>query len=165
MVKIIDKISVICGIVGSYATGFLLFFIIVNVLLRFVLSKSFNWMTEMEWHFFGLIFLLGGSYNILKDKHVRVDFFYDGFPEKWKTFMNLTLHIIFLIPWAMVGIYTCFIYASNSFYIREESSNPGGLSAMYPIKYCIVLCFGLIFIQAFSEIIKEGQTLYQKWNT
>jgi TRAP-type mannitol/chloroaromatic compound transport system permease small subunit len=163
--ELIDKFTSLLGTLGSLFSGLLLLLIIFDVFLRFLFSVSLNYLLELEWHFFGLIFLLGGGYNVLKDKHVRVDFFYEHFSEKKKDIINLFFHFIFLIPWSLVGIYTCYIYASNSFYIRESSPNPGGLAVIYPIKYIVVLCFVFILLQGLSEIFKTINRLKKTWNT
>jgi TRAP-type mannitol/chloroaromatic compound transport system permease small subunit len=42
----------------------------------------------------------------------------------------------------------------NSWSIREVSPDPGGLPR-YPLKAVILVCFGLLLIQAVSELIKE----------
>jgi TRAP-type mannitol/chloroaromatic compound transport system permease small subunit len=165
MTRIIDKISESCGKLGGIAAFILLFFIVGNVILRFIFTKNFNFMLELEYHLFGMIFLLGGAGNILSDKHVRVDFFYSHFSDKVKSTVNLVMHILFLIPWTLMGIYTCTKYAANSFYIREASANPGGLPALYPVKFLIVLCFIILLLQAISEIIKQIRYLSRQWKS
>jgi TRAP-type mannitol/chloroaromatic compound transport system permease small subunit len=114
---------------------------------------------ELEWHFFGLIFLLGSAYTLQMDKHVRVDVFYNNFSEKQKGVVDLLGTLFLLIPWCIVGISTCYNYASNSFYIKEQSPNPGGLPAWYIIKYFIVLSFVLLLIQACILIYEKIKLL------
>ncbi|MFZ1703352.1 MAG: TRAP transporter small permease subunit [Saprospiraceae bacterium] len=165
MTRWIKNITIWSGLVSSYSTLVLLVLIMIDVFLRTFLSQSYNVLMELQWHFFALIFLLGGSYNILTDKHVRVDFFYEDFSQRNKNLVNFIFHILLLIPWSLVGIYTCYQYASNSFYIREASANPGGLTAIYPIKYIVVLCFVLVLLQGVSEIISLGKNIKNTWNT
>ena len=137
----------------------LIFLICLDVLQRYLFNQTFNWLIELEWHFFGLLFLLGSAYTLQQDKHVRVDVFYSGFSESKKAAVDLVCTVLLLIPWCIVGIMTCYKYASNSFYIREGSPNPGGLPAIYIIKFCIVLCFFLILLQAISMIVNQTKTL------
>lgn len=160
-----DRLSIVCGKAGAVATVILLALVMSDVVFRFIFSKSFNWLIELEWHVFGLIFLLGGSFNIRTDKHVRVDFFYGNFSEKRKSLVNLILHLLFLMPWTLIGMATCYKYAGNSLYIREASPNPGGLPAMYPIKYVVVFCFLLMFLQAITEVWKEIKSLQSAWKS
>ena len=137
----------------------LVLLICLDVLQRYVLNLTYNWVIELEWHLFGLIFLLGSAYTFQEDKHVRVDLFYNNFSEKKKAWVDTLGTIVLLIPWCIVAIMTSYNYASNSFYIKEGSPNPGGLPAMYLIKFCIVIGFILLLIQALLMIYKNLKIL------
>jgi len=147
------------GTASAWLNVVLVLLICIDVLMRYLLNQSFNWVIELEWHIFGLIFLLGSAYTLQKDKHVRVDIFYNDFSEKKKALVNLLGSISLLIPWCIIAIQTCIKYASNSFYIKENSPNPGGLPAMYVIKYFIVLGFILLLLQGVVIIIQQIKTL------
>lgn len=165
MMNKIRHISIFSGRLGGWAAIVLLCLVVINVILRFVFQKSFNALMEMEWHLFGLIFLLGGCHSLLMDKHVRVDFFYADFSQKLKNTINLFFHCVLLLPWIWVGLTTCYRYADNSFYIKESSPNPGGLPAMYPIKYLIVLSFLLLLLQVVSDIYYLAKELKNSWKS
>jgi TRAP-type mannitol/chloroaromatic compound transport system permease small subunit len=150
MGRINDILHAIIAWVGkksSLLNFALIVLIIVDVFQRYLLNKTFNWVLELEWHFFGLIFLLGSAWTFQEDKHVRVDVFYTNFSERTKAWINLLGTVFLLIPWCVVGIITCYKYAANSFYIREGSPSPGGLPAWYVIKFAVVLGFVLLVLQ------------------
>nr|HMP32114.1 TRAP transporter small permease subunit [Saprospiraceae bacterium] len=95
-----------------------LYFVLVNlifldVLIRFLTDKSQIWIGELEWQIFALLFLIGMSYALQSDKHVRVDLFYNKFKPKTQNVIDVIGHLIFLIPWCMVVIYTSYKYAAN----------------------------------------------------
>lgn len=125
------------------------------MLQRYLFNQTFNAVLELEWHFFGFVFLLGSAYTLQVDKHVRVDVFYANMSEKNKATIDILGNLFLLIPWCVVGIVTCYKYASNSLYIHESSPNPGGLPAWYVIKFGIVLCFILILLQGFIASIQK----------
>ncbi len=133
----------------------LVLLICLDVIQRYIFNQSHNVILELEWHIFSLVFLLGSAYTLQMDKHVRVDVFYHKFNAKTKAIVDILGSVFLLIPWCIVGIITCYKYASNSFYIKENSPNPGGLPAWYVIKYCIVLCFVLLMVQGFLLIYKK----------
>lgn len=93
------------------------------------------------------------------DKHVRVDVFYHSFSPKTKALIDILGSLILLIPWCIIGIMTCHKYAANSFYINENSPNPGGLPAWYIIKYFIVICYILLMLQALLLIFEKVKSL------
>ena len=160
MHKIISMGENIIASIGKWSSWLNLVMVLLicaDVALRYIFRLSANWIIELEWHLFGLIFLFGSAYAYQMDKHVRVDLFYTKWSKKTKAWVDIAGNIIFLIPWCMVGIITCYKYASNSLYIRERSPNPDGLPAMYIIKYCIVAGFILLLIQAITDIYRKIQ--------
>ena len=126
---------------------------------RYLFNQTFNWVLELEWHFFGLIFLLGSAYTFQNDKHVRVDVFYHKFSERNKAIVDLLGSVFLLLPMCILGVVTCYKYAANAFYIRENSPNPGGLPAWYVIKYIVVLCFVMLILQGLIDIWKQIKTI------
>lgn len=158
MILLFDRLNFLIkriGEVSSWLNLFLVFIICLDVLQRYVLNTSYNWILELEWQVFGLVFLLGSAYTFQMDKHVRVDIFYNSFTEKWRNLIDVLGTLLLLIPWCLMGIVTCYNYASNSFYIRECSPNPGGLPAWYLIKFMVVISFVLLMLQGIIVVIQK----------
>lgn len=155
---IIEKI----GNAVSWLNVALILLICLDVLFRYFFSFSKNWILELEWHMFALVFLLGSAYALQEDKHVRVDVFYQNFSEKTKTIINLLGTLTFLIPWCYLVITTSYKFANNSWYIKEGSNQPGGLPARYVIKGMIVIGFILLAMQGISFMIKYSIQLIRK---
>ncbi len=131
----------------AWLTTILVLLICLDVVLRYLFSASQIWMTELEWHLFAIIFLIGAAYTFQQDAHVRVDLFYTNYSEKGKAWINLLGILLFLIPWTLVLIRASNKYAYYSFRIGETSPDPGGLPGRWLIKYAIVIAFVLLFIQ------------------
>jgi len=155
----IERLSVKSGKWISWATTALVILICIDVLQRYLFNYSKNWILELEWHLFALIFLIGAAYTLKEDKHVRVDLFYAQFSKKKKAWIDLIGSIFFLIPWCFLVIVKSFDYALNSFSFREGSANPGGLPALYIIKFCIVLGFILLMLQGIAICLKSILTI------
>ena len=155
----IDKFIENVGKVTSWLNVFLIGLICLDVLFRYFFSFSKNWILELEWHMFAVIFLLGSAYALQVDKHVRVDVFYQRFSAKTQIIINLIGTVVFLIPWCYLVITTSFKFFSNSWYIREGSPQPGGLPARYVIKGMIVIGFILLALQGLSLLIRYVKEL------
>lgn len=108
---------------------------------------------------FAVVFLLGSAYALQKEKHVRVDVFYQRFSKKTQTIINLVGTIIFLLPWCYLVIITSSKFVNNSWYIREGSPQPGGLPARYVIKGMIVVGFVLLALQGVSLLVRYSKEL------
>ncbi len=151
---LIDQTIEFIGRLTSWITLILVILIVVDVFMRYFLDNSKMWMVELEWHFFSILFLLGASYTLLHDKHVRVDVFYEKFKPETQKKINKIGMLIFLIPWSILILSTSGDYVVNSFSFKESSSQPGGLPARYIIKSFIWLGFFLLLLQGISELIK-----------
>jgi TRAP-type mannitol/chloroaromatic compound transport system permease small subunit len=139
----------------SYLYFGLIILICFDVAMRYIFSKSQVWIGELQWHIYAVLFLIGLSYTLQNDKHVRVDLFYNGFSDRTKNIIDILGNILLLIPWSVVVMYTAYNYASNSWYIKEASPNPGGLPAKYIIKFMIVIAFALFLVTGINEVAKK----------
>lgn len=141
------------GRAAAWLTTLLMLLVCFDVVVRYLFNETQAWIMELEWHIFGLIFLLGAGYAFRHDRHVRVDLFYAKFSPKDKALVNLIGGVLFLIPWTAVLIYVSFEYATIAYLIGEGSPDPGGLPARYIIKYAITAGMGLLFLQGLASII------------
>jgi TRAP-type mannitol/chloroaromatic compound transport system permease small subunit len=130
-----------------------------DVVTRYVFDASSIAIQELEWHIFSVIFLLGAAYTLKHDRHVRVDVFYHNFSEINKARVNFFGHLLSLIPFAILVIWSSQDFVVNSFNAGEVSGDPGGLPFRYAIKACIPLGFLLILLQSVSLLYKSFQTM------
>ena len=157
----IDTINEWAGRIIAWLTSILVIFMCYDVLMRYFFNQTSIWITELEWHLFALIFLIGAAYTLKHDAHVRVDVFYTKFNPTKKAIINILGTIFFLIPFCLIIIKSSFSYAEMSFNIGERSPDPGGLPARYIIKGSITFGFGLLLIQAIGEVIKSSLILIE----
>ena len=146
------------GRLGAFFNILLPFVILLDVFLRYLFSISFPWLFELEWHLFGLIFLLGAAQTYSVNKHVRVDLFYSKWGNTNKNWVDLIGNIVFLIPFSLMGLFFASKFAYNSFLILETSPDPGGLPLRFIIKSFIPIMFLSLFIQAIQNL----KDLYKK---
>ena len=149
--KIISK----TGKISSWFSLALVLLISTDVLLRYVFNFSTAALYEMEWHLFAIIFLLASPYTLQKNKHVRVDVFYNNFSKRKKNIIDLVGNIIFLIPFSFIIFYTSLPFVADSYSILESSPDPGGLPYRFIIKSIIPIAFFLLMIQGILNAIKN----------
>lgn len=155
IIKSIDKAhKKLAHIVASFST-WLVILICLDVLMRYLFNISYIALTELEWYFFSIIFLLGLSYTFKSDRHVRVDVFYNGFSEKKKTWVNRIGIIFFLIPFCLIVIYYSGKYSYNSWLIMEGSPEAEGLPFRFLIKSLIPFGYFLLLLQAILFLLTK----------
>jgi TRAP-type mannitol/chloroaromatic compound transport system permease small subunit len=154
-IRFVDALNEKIGVMVSWLTSLMVLVVCYDVFTRYLLKKSSVAVQELEWHLFAVIFLLGASYTLKHDKHVRVDVIYSRLSERKKALINLIGSIIFLIPFALLVIWTSRDFVENSFLLQESSPDPGGLPARYILKACIPLGFFLLLLQGFSLMFQS----------
>ncbi len=131
-----------------------------NALLRYGFSLSDNWPLELQWYLFGAAVMLGASYTLQQNGHVRVDLIYGHVSDRARLFIDIFGLVFFLLPactlFAWLSWKTLFL---PSWDILEHSSNAGGLPR-YPIKFILPLGFFMLMLQGLSELIKRIAALH-----
>ncbi|OWS72150.1 sugar transporter [Polynucleobacter aenigmaticus] len=130
-----------------------------NALLRYGLDISNNWPLELQWYLFSAAVMLGASYTLKRNEHVRVDLIYSQLSDRGRLYTDLFGLILFLMPACILFTWlswTTLFYPS--WLVSEHSLNAGGLPR-YPIKLIVPLGFFMLSLQGLSEIIKRINAL------
>lgn len=133
----------------------MMFNVLLDVILRYFFSYGSIALQELEWHFFAVMFLLGISYALQEEAHVRVDFIYEKFSERKKVIINIVGTFIFLIPFVLYIIYGSYEFVFDAYNFNEISENPGGLTHRWIIKAMIPLSFFILFLSSLGYIHKN----------
>ncbi|MDW8288096.1 MAG: TRAP transporter small permease subunit, partial [Flammeovirgaceae bacterium] len=134
----LDTLSEKVGTIAEWTSTILVVLICFDVLMRYVFKLSSAALYELEWHLFSIIFLFGASNALKKDKHVRVDIFYQRMSLQKKAIVNLLGTLFFIIPFCLIVIKGCIPYIKVSYLMNEKSTDPSGLPMRYVSKSLIL---------------------------
>jgi TRAP-type mannitol/chloroaromatic compound transport system permease small subunit len=113
-----------------------------------------NGLVDLQWYLFSLVFLLGASYALRRDAHVRVDVLYSRLSVRGKAVVNLLGTLLFLVPFCIYGLVFCWPSVRNSVAVWEQSPDAGGL-ARWPIKASLLVGFALLLLQGVAQALKH----------
>ncbi len=158
----IDSLSEWLGRLTAVLVVALVLLVCYDVTMRYLFQAGSVALQELEWHLFALIFLLGAAYTLKHDEHVRVDVFYQAkwMTAKRKAWVNLLGCVLFLIPFAVLIIYSAWPFVIHSYDWQEASPDPGGLPYRWAIKAAIPVGFALLTLQAISMMIRSARTIW-----
>jgi TRAP-type mannitol/chloroaromatic compound transport system permease small subunit len=125
-----------------------------NAFSRYAFSISSNAWLEIQWYMFGALVMLGASYTLKKNEHVRVDIVYSNVSTRRQIGIDIFGGILFLLPATLIMAYLSWPIFHNAWVEHEMSGNAGGL-IRWPIKIFLPLGFALLSLQGFSELIKR----------
>jgi TRAP-type mannitol/chloroaromatic compound transport system permease small subunit len=129
-----------------------------NAMSRYAFDLSSNAWLEIQWYLFAAIVMLGASYTLRMNEHVRVDIVYTHLSERGKEWLDLVGTAVFLVPSMLVIAYYSWPFFMQSWEVQEISGNAGGL-IRWPVKILVPVGFTLVAIQGISEIIKRAAAL------
>jgi len=129
-----------------------------NAMSRYAFDLSSNAWLEIQWYLFAAIVMLGASYTLRVNEHVRVDIVYTHLSERGKEWLDLVGTALFLVPSMLVIAWYSIPFFMQSWDIQEMSGNAGGL-IRWPVKLLVPVGFTLVAIQGISEIIKRAAAL------
>lgn len=150
-----DKFANVIGYITAIVMVLMILNVFYDVIMRYFFRSGSIAMQEMEWHLFSVIILLGISYTLKEDGHVRVDLIYDTLTDKKKAIINMLGVLFFILPISLLIGTGSIDYVIEAFMSGEQSGDPGGLTNRWIVKSLIPLSFFLLIITSIGFFIKN----------
>jgi TRAP-type mannitol/chloroaromatic compound transport system permease small subunit len=125
-----------------------------NAFSRYAFGVSSNAWLEIQWYMFAGMVLLGASYTLKRNEHVRVDIVYVNVSTRRQIGIDIFGFILFMLPATIIMAYLSWPVFYNSWALGEVSANAGGL-IRWPVKIMLPIGFALLTLQGISELIKR----------
>ena len=152
--RLIDKVNEAIGKGISWLILIAVLVCSINAMVRYTFNNSSNAFLEIQWYMFAAIFLLGSSYTLKKNEHVRIDVITGHLSKRTNAWIDIFGFLFFLLPMTLILLLYGVPYAWTSIVSQEMSSNAGGL-IVWPAKLLIPIGFFLLSLQGISELIKR----------
>lgn len=152
--KTIDRLIKAIGHLFSWTWVILMGVIILNVLMRYVLNEGRIEFEELQWHLYALSWLVGLSYCLVADDHVRVDLIHDRLSLKAQAWIELLGITLLLMPFLVLVLWYAIPFIAYSYELGEVSEAPGGLPYRWIIKGMLLVGFALLTLATLSRLSK-----------
>ena len=152
--QVIDKFNEKLALVANYLVLLACLISAGNAFSRYAFSISSNAWLEIQWYMFGALVMLGASYTLKRNEHVRVDIVYTNVSTRRQIWIDIFGTVLFLLPATLILCYLSWPIFYNSWIEGEISGNAGGL-VRWPVKIFLPLGFALLSLQGISELIKR----------
>ena len=150
----IDKISTRVGQAFSWLIILLTALMTWEVLSRRFLDRPHAWTFDAQIQLYGILFMMAGAYTLAKSGHVRGDVLYGFFSPRVQAALDLTLYLVFFLPGTVALVYAGWIYAGESWSIREHSTVMIDGPPLYTFKSVIPAAGALLLLQGLAEIAR-----------
>lgn len=136
--------------------------ILASVILRYFIGYSLVWLEELQWHIFGAGFMIGLSYALVHDEHVRVDILASGWKVKTRAWVEIACMLLLVAPFAAVIAYNAIPFVEFSHRVNEISGSPGGLKFRWIIKAFLPFAMSLLCLAALARALKMAAIIWRK---
>ena len=150
----VDAINAAFGRIADYAVLLACLVSAGNAFLRYGFSAGSNAWLEVQWYLFAAVVMLGGSYTLFRNEHVRVDLVYGSLRQRGRLWVDVLGIGLFLLPAMALLAWMTWPFFVESWVRAEVSASPGGL-IRWPVKLLLPVGFLLMFVQGLSELIKR----------
>jgi TRAP-type mannitol/chloroaromatic compound transport system permease small subunit len=125
-----------------------------NAVMRKAFNIGSNAFLEIQWYLFAAVFMLGAAYALLKNAHVRIDFLSSRLSPKAAAWVDVLGLLLVVLPLCALMGQLAWPLFEQAWRSGEMSQNAGGL-VRWPVLLLMPFGFGLLFLQALSELIKR----------
>lgn len=152
--RLIDSIT---ELIGKFAMWLILAAVVIssgNAIMRKAFDIGSNAFLEIQWYLFSAVFMLASGYVFLRNAHVRIDFLSGKLSKRTNAMIDAAGIVVFVIPLCLILITLSWPVFERSWVSGEMSQNAGGL-IRWPVQLLIPVGFGVLCMQAVSELIKR----------
>lgn len=159
-----DRIVVLISNLVAWIFPALMIAICTQVLLRSFGRAGIGpgnqaWMDDLQWWFYGTAVLVGISYAVTTNSHVRVDIFYDRFSKPKMARIDIFALTFLFLPFSLLCFDMTIHYAASSVIANEGSDSPNGLHNLWILKVGMCLCFLLMFFAGWAAYVRRLSVL------
>ena len=165
LIKLADQLDRVLDRLGqaiSWLNLLMAIIVLVIVVLRYWLSIGSVALQESITYLHAALFMLGISYTLQHNGHVRVDIFYRNFSARRRALVNLAGLIMFLIPTCVLIIVSSWDYVNASWATGERSEESSGIAFVYGLKTLMIIMPSLLIVQGIAGGLRHGLELKLK---
>jgi len=150
---IIDSVSEWSGRLISCFVFFLAFFLLYDVVMRFVFNAPTIWCHELSLHIFGAYAVLAGPYVLLHNEHVKIDLVYNLFSKRGRAIIDSFTYLLFFMFIGLLFWHGLHI-GMRAFELKQTVSPSPWASPVWPVKLTVPLAAFLMLLQGLAQYIR-----------
>lgn len=154
LIDAIDHFSELSGRSVAWLTLVMVLLTFIIVVLRYGFDSGWIAMQESVTWLHATVFMIGASYALKRDSHVRVDIFYQTFSPRGRALVDLLGSLLLLLPVCLFIFLASWDYVLEAWKIGESSAETGGLPALYLLKTLLLIMPGLLILQALAHSLR-----------
>ena len=159
LINTIERFIDWSGRAVSWLTLLMVIVTFIVVVLRYVFDIGWIALQESITYMHAMVFLIGASWAVQQEAHVRVDIFYSRFSAKTRAWIDMLGSLLLLLPVMVFIGWISWEYVIDSWDVLEGSREAGGLPAVFLLKSLILVLAVMLVLQAMAQVVRSVQTI------
>ena len=148
-----------CGRSVSWLTLLMVLVTFFVVVLRYAFDSGSIALQESITYLHSMIFLIGASWTLQQDAHVRVDIFYTNFSKEARAWVDFIGSAFLLLPVMVFISWISWDYVASSWDVFEGSREAGGIAGVFLLKSLILVFTALLILQGLVQVVESMITI------
>ena len=125
--------------------------IVINVLGRYFFDLRFDFAVDVSWQLYAILVMLGASYSMANDAHIRSDIYFKNFSKRTKNIIDLVGYLMFFPAFGILA-YVSAMDTYKSIIMNERSSDTMLQLVIWPMKIGVTLGLLLLLYQGVLKV-------------
>lgn len=156
----LDTLVAVIGKTVSWLWLAVVAVILYSVISRYLFGFGSVMLEEVQWHLASLVWLVGLSYTLTSDDHVRVDVVHERMTLRTQAWIEILGIGLLLMPFLVIATWEAVPYFWSSYQQGEVSQAPAGLPARWALKLVLPVSFVLLFLAAVARVLRCTALLF-----
>jgi TRAP-type mannitol/chloroaromatic compound transport system permease small subunit len=152
VLRIIDKISEVSGKSFSWLIFTTMAIIGFEIIMR-LFGKAQIWVYDISLFTAGVVYVVGGAYTLLRERHVKMDVLYTRLSPRKQAILDVITFPGFLV-FCGILVWAGSFRAWESF-LQQERLVTGFMPIVWPVRWMIPLGGLLIVLQGLAKFIRD----------
>ena len=126
-----------------------------EVIARSFFTRPTLWAYDVSRMLYGMSFMLGAAYTLMRGLHIRADFLYRNFKPRTQGTVDLILYIVLFMPAMLFLLKAGYDFSVKSFLQGERAGDSTWAPIVWPVKMALTAGVFFLVIQGISEILKS----------
>ncbi|MBL7225169.1 MAG: TRAP transporter small permease subunit [Desulfobacteraceae bacterium] len=153
LLSALDALSAWVGKAGSWLILLVVFFVIYEILMRYLFHLPTLWVTESMVFGCGVSYVLGAAWALQENRHVKIDLLYGRLTVRQRAVMDSITYFFFAL---YLGV---FLWAASKYTWQSvrlgETTGSAWDPPVYPIKIALVVGVSLLLLQGTAKLIRD----------
>ena len=158
--EIADGLITRLGRITAWLNVLLALVIILQVTLRYAFGMGLVSLEEIQWHLYAVLIMMGLSYDVVLDAHVRLDLFHRNFSQSTKEIVELLGMLFLALPFTIILFIHGIDFVATSIRVNEASTSPLGLPFRWIVKSIIPISMFLLGLAQISRVVRAAAFIW-----